>query len=494
MKTSAFSRLSKRRVLLTLCGLLLAQPIYAVPPAPTIPIRHQVDGPAFLRIASEPAAGDLDAIWRRGFLRVLVVANKTHYLVDRGRQFGISYDMVAAFEQALNAVRPKQQKRPLVAVFIPVHRDELLKRLQENRGDIAVANLTDTAERERLVDFSQPFIDNVREILVSGPASAPLSSLDDLAGKAVYVRRSSSFHSHLLALNQDFAVRILPPIRIQPAEEHLEAEDLLEMLNAGLIQYTIVDQHIGEFWAPIFEQVRLHPDLAVASGQKIAWALRKGTPQLKEQVDRFMVRNRIGSFTGNDIYRRYLKNTKWAKYAVHEQEIARFNRTIDYFRKYCDAYQFDPLMLAAQGYQESGLDQSRESQVGAIGVMQVMPATGRDLMVGDIHQEEANIHAGIKYMRRLVDTSFDEPGIDDFNRTLFAFAAYNAGPTRVASLRREAAQRGLDPNQWFQHVETIAAIRIGRETIQYVANIAKYFIAYKLIEAQHKDGLRSEKD
>jgi membrane-bound lytic murein transglycosylase MltF len=481
-------------VLLLLFGLLLAYPLFAAPPAPTIPIRYQIDGKAFLRIASAPAAGDLEAIRQRGFLRVLVVANKTHYLVDRGRQYGISHDMVRAFEDALNAATPKRPKRGVVAVFIPVRRDELLKRLQENRGDIAVANLTDTVERERLVDFSLPFIDNVREVLASGPASAPVSSLDDLAGKAVYVRRSSSFYSHLLALNQDFAARNLPPIRIQEADEHLEAEDLLEMLNAGLIQYTIVDQHIGEFWAPIFEQVELHSDLAIATGQKIAWALRKGTPQLKEQVDRFMARNRIGSFTGNDIYRRYLKNTKWVKGAVHEREMERFNRTIQYFRTYCDRYQFDPLMLAAQGYQESGLDQKRESPVGAIGVMQLMPDTGRELRVGDIRQEEANIHAGAKYMRRLIDTHFDEPGVDDFNRTLFAFAAYNAGPGRVASLRREAGQRGLDPNQWFQNVETVAAIRIGRETIQYVANIAKYFIAYKLIEAQHKDGLRSEKD
>jgi membrane-bound lytic murein transglycosylase MltF len=449
---------------------------------------------AFLQIADEVRGGDLDEIRRRGFLRVLVVPNKTHFLVDRGREFGVSHDMVREFEKTLNAGAGKRSVRPLQVVFVPVHRDEIFRRLHDRRGDIAVANLTQTPEREALADFSVPFIDNVREIVASGPTAPAISGLEDLAGRTVYLRRSSSFHTHLLQVNDEFAHRGLAPIRLHAADEHLEAEDLLEMLDAGLIHYTVIDQHVGEAWARIFRRVTLHPDVAIASDQKIAWAVRKGTPQLKALVDDHLTRHRSGTVIGNTVLRRYLREGKWVKNATSREELDRFERTISLFRKYATRYAFDPLMLAAQGYQESGLDQRRTSRVGAIGIMQIMPATGRELGVGDIRREESNIHGGAKYMRRLIDQHFEEPGIDDFNRTLFAFASYNAGPGRIAGLRKEAARRGLDPDRWFGHVEAVAQMRIGRETTQYVANIAKYYIAYKLIEGQKKDGLRSEAD
>jgi membrane-bound lytic murein transglycosylase MltF len=113
--------------------------------------------------------------------------------------------------------------------------------------------------------------------------------------------------------------------------------------------------------------------------------------------------------------------------------------------------------------------------------MQVMPATGKELNVGDITQTEANIHAGVKYMRFMMDQYFaDEPKMDRLNKGLMTFAAYNAGPGRLRQLRREAEKRGLDPNVWFGNVEQIASERIGRETVTYVSNIYKYYVAYKL--------------
>ena len=113
--------------------------------------------------------------------------------------------------------------------------------------------------------------------------------------------------------------------------------------------------------------------------------------------------------------------------------------------------------------------------------MQVMPATGQELKVGDIRQLEPNIHAGVKYMRFMIDQYFDNEPMDRLNKGLFAFAAYNCGPGRVRSLRKEAAKRGLDPNMWFNNVEIVASEKIGRETVTYVSNIYKYYVAYKLI-------------
>ena len=137
--------------------------------------------------------------------------------------------------------------------------------------------------------------------------------------------------------------------------------------------------------------------------------------------------------------------------------------------------------MAAQGYQESGLDQNVKSRVGAVGVMQVMPATGRELGVGDIRQLEPNIHAGVKYIRFMIDQYFKDEPMDQLNKGLFAFASYNAGPARIRQLRKEAEKRGLDPNVWFGNVEQIASERIGRETVTYVSNIYKYYIAYRLV-------------
>ena len=143
-------------------------------------------------------------------------------------------------------------------------------------------------------------------------------------------------------------------------------------------------------------------------------------------------------------------------------------------------------MLAALGYQESGLDQSVRSGAGAIGVMQLLQSTAEDKNVGiaNIQELEANIHAGSKYLRFLRDRYFADPGVNDINKTLLTFASYNAGPAKVAKLRKQAAERGLDPNTWFGNVEIISAEVIGHETTNYVSNIYKYYVAYKLVEQQ----------
>jgi membrane-bound lytic murein transglycosylase MltF len=159
---------------------------------------------------------------------------------------------------------------------------------------------------------------------------------------------------------------------------------------------------------------------------------------------------------------------------------------IDLFKKYSEQYDFDWLLMAAQGYQESGLDQSKRSHVGAIGVMQVMPATAKDKAVNipDIENLESNIHAGIKYVRWMEDNFYDEPGISPLDKALFVFASYNAGPGRVAGLRKQAKAEGLDPNKWFNNVELVAAKKIGRETVTYVSNIYKYYLAYQMMIRQ----------
>jgi membrane-bound lytic murein transglycosylase MltF len=286
-----------------------------------------------------------------------------------------------------------------------------------------------------------------------------------------------------MQLNTRFKNSGKPPIKIVPADEYLEDEDLLEMMNVGLVPMIVIDSHKAKFWAQVFKDLRLHPDIKLRSGGQIAWAIRKKSPQLKNVINRFLKSHKKGTLKGNILYKRYLQNTKWVRNALSEKEFQRFEGAVDFFKRYSQQYNFDWLMIAALAYQESGIDQSKRSSAGAVGVMQLLPSTAADpnVAIGNIHVMEHNIHAGVKYLRFLHDRYFKNEPMDELNKMLFTFASYNAGPAGVIRLRREARESGLDPNIWFRNVEIIAARRIGRETVQYVGNIYKYYIAYRYI-------------
>ena len=438
-----------------------------------------------------PWKGDLDGMIERRVVRVLTVQNPVLYFIDRGRELGITYEGVKAFETQLNKKLGTGNVK-IHVIVMPVGRDELIPRLLAGQGDIAAATLTITPERKQQVDFSDPTGSNVSEIVVTGPAGVDIATVDELSGKEVHVRASSSYAEHLEALNQRFASEGKAPVQIVDADELLEDGDLLEMVAAGLIPATVADSFMVDLWAEIFPALKPHPEAALATGGEIAWAFRKESPKLAEAVNAFVKSGKQGTAAGNILIKKYLKNTKWVKNARSGNDIERFHSMVEFFRKYSDQYKFDWLLMAAQGYQESTLDQSKRSHVGAIGVMQVMPATAKDKAVNipDIENLESNIHAGIKYNRWVVDNFYNDEAIPPIDRQLFAFASYNAGPGRITRLRKEAAEQGLDPNKWFNNVELIAAKRIGRETVQYVANIYKYYLAYQLVMRQKE--LRNE--
>ncbi len=430
--------------------------------------------------------GDLDGMIARGRIRVLVTLSRTDFFIDRGTVRGLTHDRFAEFEKELNQKLAKQKGKHVAIVYIPVARDQLLPGLVEGRGDIAAANLSITAARSAVVDFSDPLRTGVSEVLVSGPAGGAPRTLADLGGREVYVRKSSSYFESLQRVNDSLKHAGLKPIKVRLADEHLEDEDILEMVNVGVMPATIVDNYVAGFWDQVFDSLVVHPAIAVATGDKLAWAMRKDSPQLRAAVDAFTDTHAKGSSFGNIVDHRYWKDAGYVTNPASEKNLAQFRAMIDIFHRYGDKFGFDHLLLAAQGYQESGLDQSARSRVGAIGVMQVTPETAADpnVNVRGIEQLEPNIHAGSKYMRFLADRYFAAEPMDSLNRTLFAFASYNAGPARVAKLRAEAKTLGLDPNVWFGNVEVVAARDIGRETVTYVRNIYKYYVAYVLVAQQ----------
>jgi membrane-bound lytic murein transglycosylase MltF len=456
-------------------------------------VAAQTDSPAPPRSDSArqallaPFKGDWEEIQRRGVLRALVVYSRTLFFVDRGKQRGITYEVLQAFEDDVNK-RLKKKALRFHVVFIPVTRDQLIPALLEGRGDIAAANLLITPERSQVVDFTVPGLGDVSELVVTGPSGPRISSVDQLSGQAVHVRQSSSYREHLEALNRRLVEQGKEPVKLVPVPEDLEDEDVLEMVNAGLIPTTVCDEFHATFWKRLYTQLSFDPAVAVSSGGSAAWMIRKDSPQLKAVTDSFIRRHRKGTEFGNTLFRRYTQGKPSSVLpATSAREIRKFEQTVELFRKYGQKYDVDYLLVMAQGYQESRLDQRATSHVGAVGVMQLMPATGAQMRVGDIHELEPNIHGGVKYLRHVEDSYFDEPGLDPLVKALFAFASYNAGPNRIQSLRREAARRGLDPNRWFKNVEYVAADRIGQETVTYVSNLFKYSVAYQLVAAAQQD-------
>jgi membrane-bound lytic murein transglycosylase MltF len=431
-----------------------------------------------------PWTGDLDGMVERRMVRVLTAFSKTQYFIDRGTPRGTAYDQGRLLEEELNKTLGKANAT-LHVQFVPLSRNELIPALIAGKGDIVMADLTVTPERLQVADFSDPWIEGVDEIVVTRPGGPVITTVEDLSGKEVFVRESSSYYLSLIDLNARLEKDGKAPMKITPAPEELEDEDLLEMANAGLVDVLIVDNYKAWFWQRVWPGLRLYPSVALRKGGRIAWAIRKDSPQLKTALNSFLATNGVNSLNARMIFRRYLLNTQYVTGAGAEAARKRFTDLVALFRKYGAEYEMDWMLMAAQGYQESRLDHRARSHVGAIGVMQVMPATGTELNVGDIWKLEPNIHAGVKYIRSLVDRYYANEPMDELNKVLFAFAAYNAGPGRVRQLRREAEDRGLDRNLWFNNVERIASERIGRETVTYVSNIYKYYVTYLLIQGEY---------
>ena len=435
----------------------------------------------------QPWHGDLDGLIERRVIRVLVPFGGYQYYYVRGRPRGAIVEMLQKMEKHLN----KELKRRHIKVYvapIPVSRDQLIPFLLDGHGDMIAADLTITAERSKQLKFSRPLLKGINEVVITGPSSPPLKRLSDLSGQEVTVRASSSYFEHLQFLNERLMQDGQEPVLVREADELLEAEDLLEMVNAGLIGMTVLDDYKARFWKTVFPDIVVREDLSINDDGVIAWAVNPRSKELASYVERFLRKNGRGTLVGNDTYNRYLADASRVRCSMSPSRLGEQTELVRWFQKYGNEYGYDWLKLAAQGYQESHLKQSRRSHVGAVGVMQIKPSTAADPNVGisDIDILQNNIHAGAKYMRFLSDRYFTG-SIDDTNRWLFSLAAYNAGPARVAKLRKEAGENGLDRDLWFGNVEIIAGRRIGRETVSYVSSIYKYYVGYKLTDARIKE-------
>ncbi len=458
----------------------------ATPPQTEDPWLQVADLPE-TNIFGETWTGDLEALSSRRLIRVLTVYSVGRYYLHDGQEKGFTYELMKLFERFVNNKQGRGHLEVNI-VFVPVARNQLIPALLDGRGDIISAGLSITPERREQVDFTMPVSKPLEEILVTGPTAPPLETIDDLSGETLYVRHSSSYRESVEQLNQRLADAGQPPVTIELVSELLEDDDLIEMVAGGLLPWAIVDSYKPQLWEGVFDNLVVRDDIVFNSGTELAWAIRQGSPELLQLCNQFLKKHREGTLTGNVLANRYIRDFDWAANALERADYERFEELEVIFRAYAERYEFDHLMLAAQGYQESRLDQSVRSRAGAVGVMQVLPSTARDPNVGidDISEVDSNIHAGTKYMDFLRSRYFSEPAIEEQDRNWLALAAYNAGPRRMINLRNKAEKLGYDPNRWFDNVEVVAARDIGQETVQYVSNIFKYYISYRLSLEQER--------
>ena len=422
---------------------------------------------------------DLNGLRKKRHIRVLTTLNKTNFFLQKGKIFGFEYEQLKGYEKFLNkGIKKKELK--IVLEFIPVNRDELIPKLVNGYGDIAAAGLTVTEQRSRLADFTMPYLTGVDEVVVTHRSAPKPTTMEELAGRRVFVRKSSSYYESLRALNKKLQGAGNQGVQIITADENLETEDILELVNAGLIDVTVSDSHLANIWSGVYPNLVVCENLKLRSGGKIAWMIRKGSSQLMASLNAYIKNNKKGTLLGNIYFKRYYKKNKWIGNPMGSEDTRNFLKYKGLFQKYARQYGFDWLLIAALAYQESGLDNNKKNKSGAVGIMQVLPSTGKDKNIGisKVHLLENNIHAGVKYLAFLRNRYFSDPRIQPRNQVRFALASYNAGPAKINRARTLAKEMGLDPNSWFRNVELAALKMIGQETVRYVSNINKYYVIY----------------
>jgi len=455
------------------CFLLASALVAAVPAA------EADDSVELLAIeALAPWTGDLDGIEQRGFIRVAIPHNPLFLAYQGEEAVGLAAERMRELERFLT----KRTGSRIGVMVMPTARDELIPALIGGRADLVDANLTVIGDREELIAFSDPIRDSVEELVITGPGAPEVESFDDLVATGLFLRPSSSYFAHVAALNQARSTAGKPPIPIRAVNELLEDNDLIEMVEVGLIPAIVMDDHKARLWAQEFGSVTIHETLSVNQGGRTALGFRKDSSKLKAALDDFVATIRTGSLLGNIFDKRYLKSSRWIENLDLEDDSETEKEVVGLIRKYAERYGIDWTLIVAQAFQESRLDQAKTSEAGAVGVMQILPSTAGDPSVGipDITTPENNVHAGIRYLTNLRETYFDDPDIRDLDRVLLSLAAYNAGPGNIRKARRRAKKMGLDPNRWFNHVEVATQKAVSGEPVIYVRNIFRYAVSLRL--------------
>lgn len=427
----------------------------------------------FSRHSREDYTDDLPGLKERGRLRMLTRNNPLTYFIHRGRQVGFEYELIKGF-----AARHELR----LDIVIPDSHADLLTYLNEGKGDLVAAAMTITAPRQELAAFSRPY-NEVDELVVVRADQDSITALGDLAGRTLHVRRSSSFYTTLEALQDSIGLKVVA------VSDTVETEEILAGVEEGLYDITLSDSNLLD--VEIAYGRRLKAAFSIKP-TVLGWAVRKGNPELLAALDRYVQEER-GGLLFNMMKKRYFKNKRTiakAKDSLRVDLSGRLSPFDDLVKKHARRYNQDWRLIMAQMYQESKFDPKATSWVGALGLMQIMPETGRELGFADLRDPEQNIHAGVKYMHQLVER-FD-PALPMEERVRLALASYNVGYGHVLDARQLAREKGWNPDKWFGHVERAMKLLAkpayykrarygfcrGGQPVHYVRNVQSMYDAY----------------
>jgi membrane-bound lytic murein transglycosylase MltF len=419
---------------------------------------------------------DLPEMLKAGRIRVLTTLTFGNYFIFKGQAYGYEYSQMEEFKQFLNKGKPKGKQ--LEFYYIPVPYDLLVPALNRGFGDIVAANLTILPERLKDADFTAPYLWGLQEVLVTGRAVKGITKIEDLSGRKVHVRDGSSYEFSLEKLNEQLRQKKLAPVKIERLPGLVNTGEIIEMINAGTLEMTIADSHIASIAGELLPGVRVRDDIVLNDDVRFGWMVRKDNPQLKASLNAFIKTIKKGTLKGNMYFKRYFKENPWVRDALKRNDVRTFYLYAPLFKKYGEQFGIDPYLIAAQSFQESRFDPKAKSPFGAVGLMQVLPSTAKEVGVADISTPEKNVLAGVKYLRQIMDRYFPEDEFTGEERVRFALAAYNAGAGNISLSRRTAKGLGYDDKIWFGQTEFGAMRKVGLEPVHYVRNINRYYLAF----------------
>ncbi len=423
----------------------------------------------------ESYVADLPELKERRRIRMITRNNAANYFLWRGRVMGFEYELARKFAEETGL--------RLQVVAAPSH-DDLLPMLRAGEGDFVAAFLTRTAQREEDgVRFSRPY-HFASEIIVGRAGEQPMEDVSALAGRRIAVRRSSSYWTHLSELRADGG----PDFELVEVPATMETEDIIGAVGDGIYDLTLADSHLLELEMTARDDLR--GLLVIGEPVSHGWAVHPDNEELATEFDAFFARHYRGLFY-NVTYQKYFERpvrsgSGW-KSSGNQNRLSPYD---DLVRELALGHDYDWRLIVAQIYQESRFDPNARSWAGAIGLMQMLPRTARELGYSDLEDPRTGITAGLLYLDWVWQRF--EDSLNEAEHMWFTLAAYNAGHGHVRDARRLAGKLGLDPDRWTGNVE-LAMLRLsqskyarearhgyvrGHEPVEYVRAIRERYQAY----------------
>ena len=388
-------------------------------------------------------------------LRVVTLYGPTSFFIYRGDSLGYDYTLARDFCQArglaMKLTAVKSLKRAIEMV-------------DSGKADLIAYEVPITAHYKELVKACGPE-NYTRQVLVQSKREgrAPITDVTQLVGQTVYVEAASKYLRRMQNLNEELGGGI--DIR-EISADTLITEDLIEMVSDGKLPLTVVDSDVAMLNETYYHDLDI--SMPLSDEQRQSWAVGKGNERLAREIN------------------------EW--FATDEQKqanayISNYDRL---FKTYAPGIGLDWRLLAAQGYVESRFNASARSWVGARGLMQIMPRTGRGY--GQNLKSLGSPNISVKVATQLLadlDRQLRKQVPEDKERIKFVLAAYNCGLGHVLDAMRLAEKYGMNPRVWDDNVAKALLMKMqkkyyndnvvrygyarGSETVSYVKQIMNFY-------------------